>query len=229
MNIIRIIFFFLVSLSLSSQSLAINKCTDGQGKISFQDKPCPSASEMTVIQSISPSNANGNQSVNNPDIKIVDVNLTNGKSFSVGVPGNWQDSIRLGNETVPTLRVVSSNGEPLILLMTFIPKRQSVGLDNIVLNEVMQGIADQHSNSKSERKIGVRKVDLVFAEGVGHLLTYIDDSLVKNINRKSDEFSFITTGALIIEGMVINVSILTNDIKSDNYAKALIAVHTITN
>jgi hypothetical protein len=143
-------------------------------------------------------------------------------------PGDWQSSIESAAELdAPTLRAVPVQGAHLILLMTFIPKRQTVGMDAVVLDKIMQGIHEQHAGNPGETRVASRAIKPIFAAGVGHVLTYVDETLLSNQSRATEDFAYITTGALLIEGMVVSISILSNGIESENYVKALLGVATL--
>jgi hypothetical protein len=168
------------------------------------------------------------ESVNSAEVKTVNVALGNGKAFTIGIPGDWQSSIESAAELdAPTLRAVPVQGAHLILLMTFIPKRQTVGMDAVVLDKIMQGIHEQHAGNPAETRVASRAINPIFAAGVGHVLTYVDETLLSNQGRAAEDFAYMTTGALLIEGMVVSVSILSNGIESENYAKALLGVATL--
>ena len=212
------------------QALAINKCTDSNGKTSYQEKACPDSSKALTIE---PQTSSKAQPVT-AEVKVVDVAVNGSKTFSVGFPGHWQSSTRSSGDSAPTLRIVATDGAPLRLLMTFFPKRQSLGLDDAVLNDAvldraMLAIHDLHAKSGNEKKIRSKKVEQVFSDGVGHVLTYVDEALLNRNNPGGDEFAYLTTGAVVIDGMLITISILSNALDSANYAKAMIAIHTIVN
>ena len=92
----------------------------------------------------------------------------------------------------------------------------------------MQGIHERHSANPDERRVSSIPIKPVFAKGAGHVLTYVDEPLLANPKRSPTEFTHITIGALVIEGMTISVSVLNNKPSGDNYLKALLALATIS-
>ena len=217
-------FVFACCLCLFSwNALAINRCTDGDGKVSFQDKPCPVNSSAVTIE---PRVSNGAKS--SKGVQLKDVSIGSNKKFTVGLPDDWIVTVKpASGDAIRTLRAVPVQGDALVLLMSFIPKRQSLGLDELVLDKIMQAIYEQHSVNPDERRLASVPIKTVFAKGVGHLLSYVNETLLKDVNRPSTEFTHITTGALVVEGMTISVSLLNNDLSGENYTKALLALATI--
>ena len=212
-----------LSLSICFQAHAINKCTDSHGKVSFQDKPCPKSSVTNTIKM----RASNSGSVT--DVKIVDIATGHGEKFSIGIPGNWQDSVQNSSNGVSsTVRISSRSNEDLVLLMTFFPKTQSFGMDQTLLDKLMGNIKNQHSQLSTETLVESTELKLIFSKGVGKLITYADDVLVKKANKKNGEFAFVTTGVIIIGRTIVSISLLTNDRGTANYAKAMAAIQTMT-
>ena len=219
------LFIFACCLCLSSWSaLAINRCTDANGKVAFQDKPCPLSSTTETIKP----NISNITTTANDGVQLKEVAIGSNKTFTVGLPEGWQVTVQpTGAEATLTLRAVPEQGDALLLLMSFLPKRQSVGIDAMVLDRIMQGIHEQHSVNPDERRLASIPIKPVFAKGAGHVLSYVNEALLANTKRPPTEFTHLTTGALVIEGMTVSVSVLNNDPSGENYAKALLAMAMI--
>lgn len=143
---------------LSGSALAINRCTDPHGKVVFQDKPCPSSS---VTKTIKPSMRNTAASPGG-DILLTDVTFAH-KAFTIGLPKRWQVTVRQANSSAAsTIRATSEQGDPILLLMSFLLKRQSVGMDTVVLDRIMQGIHEQHSANPDEQRVASIPINPVF-------------------------------------------------------------------
>ena len=219
------LFIFGCCLCLSSWSaLAINRCTDANGKIAFQDKPCPvSSTAETIKPSISNITATAKDGV---QLKEIAIGIN--KTFTVGLPESWQATVQpAGPDATLTLRAVPEQGDALVLLMSFLPKRQSVGMDSMVLDRIMQGIHERHSVNPDERRLSSIPIKPVFSKGVGHVLSYVNEAMLADTKRPPTEFTHLATGALVIEGMTVSVSVLNNDPSGENYTKALLALATI--
>jgi len=212
-------------LCLSSWSaLAINRCTDASGKVAFQDKPCPLESTAKTIQ---PSASKLLASTKN-GVQLKEVSIGINRTFTVGLPEDWQATVQPTDAgTAVTLRAVPAQGDTLILLMSFLPKRQSMNMDSMVLDRIMQGIHERHGVNPDERRLASIPIDPVFAKGVGHVMSYVNETLLADKQRSPSEFTHLTTGALVIEGMTVSVSVLNNNPSGENYIKALLALATI--
>ncbi|MCJ8340906.1 MAG: DUF4124 domain-containing protein [Pseudomonadales bacterium] len=203
---------------------SINRCTDANGKMAFQNRPCPDSSTSETIKSsisnTAPTTIDG--------VQLKEIAIGKNKSFTVGLPKGWQATVQpTGSGAIRTLRAVPRQGDTLLLLMSFLPNRQSFGLDSIVLDKILQGIHEQHSVNPDERRLASTPIKLVFSKGVGHVLSYVNVTLQADKKRLPAEYSHLTTGALVIDGITVSVSVLNNDPRGDNYAKALLALATI--
>jgi Domain of unknown function (DUF4124) len=208
----------------SWSALAINRCTDANGKVAFQDKPCPVSSTTEKIKQ----NFSNTTTTIKHGVQLKDVTIGSNKTFTVGLPDSWQVTVQhAGAEATRTLRAVPEKGDALVLLMSFLPKRQSVGVDAMVLDRIMQDIHERHSVNPDERRLASTPIKPVFAKGVGHVLSYVNEALLADVKRPSTEFTHLTTGALVIEGMTVSVSVLNNDLSGENYMKAMLALATI--
>ncbi len=205
----------------STHSFANNECVGIDGKVSFQDKPCPKITETSSIME----SADKEKSPPGTDIRIIDLDVEGGKQFSVRVPASWKPAIR--NPTgilAPTLRVKPSSGDDITLLMTFIPIKSTGESTSSLLNKVMAGIERQHGSNSSERKLATTSIKQILNDGEGSVITYIDDALAKSEHLPGGEFVFVTAGAVILNDVLVNITILTNDLQSDNYGKAIAAI-----
>ena len=196
---------------------AIHKCVAKDGKVSYQDAPCPANSTSSPIM---------HRDLRPHAARVVTVvSGEGGPRYRVGIPGDWHDSIKPAAGGA-ALRVEATGRDPLVLLMTFFPERTSVGVDQPLLEQMMADIDARHSDA-TERRAASDPVDLVLAKGMGHLIAYEDRVLVKKPDHPPGEFAIMTTGVLIIEGHVITVTILSNSRNTDAYARALAAIHLI--
>ena len=100
-------------------------------------------------------------------------------------------------------------------------------MDSAVLDQIMQGIHERHTANPAEAQVSSRAIKPLFSSGVGHLLGYVDEDLLAAADRAADSFAYITTGALVIEGMAVSVSVLSNNLDSKNYLKAILAVAAV--
>ncbi len=91
----------------------------------------------------------------------------------------------------------------------------------------MESAKKQHMSSRSERIVTSRSFEQKFNDGEGKLIIFSDDSLAKNNHLPKGEYIFVTAAAVIIKNVLINITILTNDLLSDNYIKAMAATYTI--
>ena len=213
-----------VSLFYSTASVAINKCVDDKGRVSFQDKPCVATSTATAVKqqpiSIVQSSDNG--------VKIVDLKVGSGKHFSIGLPSDWKVSVKTPPGIVaPTLRAQPPSGSDLVLLMSFIPNPNTFVNGSSLLQKVMSEIDRQHQGNPNEKSISSLKIKQVFGKAPGKLNTYLDRRLANKSRLSKGEFMLVSEGAVVIDGVVVKITILTNDVASLNYKKAFAGIHAI--
>lgn len=215
------IFFF--ALIFSTQSFAINKCIGSDGRVSFQDTPCP---ENVEFSSVIARAKNDNKS-QNIDLKAIELEVEE-TLFSILVPAHWEESNRvLKDKLAPTLRIKPTSGSDITLLMTFIPIQNQSETNSVLLGKVMESVKRQHMSNISERIVTSRSFKQKFNDGEGKLIIFSDDLLAKKIQLPKGEYIFFTAAAVIIKNVLINITILTNDLLSDNYIKAMAATYTI--
>lgn len=214
----------VISLLYSTSSMAINKCVDDNGRVSFQDKPCAATSTATTV----PQQPSGASQASNSEIKIVDLNVGERKRFSIGLPADWKTSVKTPRGiNAPTLRAQPVLGDDVILLMTFIPNPQKYMPETSALQRVMSEIDRVHRASGNEKQLSSIDIKQVFGKGPGKLNTYLDQSLANNNQLPKGEFMLVSDGAVVIDDVVIKITILTNDVASSNYKRAFAAVHAI--
>ncbi|MFT5692871.1 MAG: hypothetical protein ACI92E_002207 [Oceanicoccus sp.] len=184
---------------------------------------CPKSSVTNTIK------MRASNSDSATDVKIVDITTGHGEKFFISIPVNWNDSVQNSSDEVSsTVRVSSRTNEDLVLLMTFFSKTQSFGMDQNLLNKLIENIKEKHSQLSAETLVESTELKLTFSKGVGKLITYADNALVKKANKKNGEFAFVTTGVIIIGRTIVSISLLTNDRGTANYAKAMAAIQTMT-
>ena len=198
----------LVLLSVGPAS-AINKCIGNNGAVTFQNKACPEPGETDIP------GADSHNSLENTDLRIVDIKVSRKKKFSISIPDHWQYSIETNSNAAQTLNAVDAYGEAVRLVMTFLPER-----GKSLLNGVIKTIEGRHIK---KQKVDSKELTQVFSDSVGRVLIYRDEKQADN------EFSYLATGAVIIDGVLITISISTNNLNSDNYTKAMAAIQTIVN
>lgn len=211
-----------IPLLYSASAMAINKCVDGNGRISFQDKPCVGATSASTVatQPVPEASSNG--------VKIVDLDVGKNKQFSIGLPSEWNTSIKTPpGIQAPTLRAQPKTGSDLVLLMTFIPDQRGFFGGPSVLPQVMSEIERNHESNPNEQQLTSSKIKQVFGKESGELITYLDRSLSNKGRLPKGQFMIVSEGAVVIERVVVKITILTNDVRSSNYKKAFAAIHAI--
>ncbi|MBV1916423.1 MAG: DUF4124 domain-containing protein [Pseudomonadales bacterium] len=219
----RIVFSCLfIPLLYSSSLMAINKCVDGNGRISFQDTPCVgAASASTVVTQPAPKTSDNG-------VKIVDLNVGKNKQFSIGLPSEWNTTVKTPpGIRAPTLRAQPKTGSDLVLLMTFIPDQRAFFGGPSILPQVMSEIERNHQTNPNEQKLASSKIEQIIGKESGELITYLDKSLSNKASLPKGEFMIVSEGAVIIDKVIVKITILTNDVRSPNYKKAFAAIHAI--
>lgn len=211
----------LVSLLLSLPSLAINKCVSGSGKVSYQDMPCPEASQSDVIV-VKEQNAR----VQDNQVQIISV-LHQGKVYLVGVPKSWKARVNYSpSSDATTLRVKSYPGSEMTLLMTFIKVNSRENSQAGLLDRVMLE-TDMKYMLSSDSKLNSHELTPLFLDGKMRMTNYVDQVIANRKTPTTGEYAYVTAGALVSDGLLINITILSHHLGSDNYAKAFATVHTV--
>ncbi|QFU24118.1 hypothetical protein FS418_21235 [Shewanella sp. YLB-09] len=211
----------MTSLLLSLPSLAINKCVSDSGKVGYQDMPCPEASQSDVIV-VKEQNAR----VQDNQVQVISV-LHQSKVYLVGVPKSWKSRINHSpSGDASTLRVKPYSGSDMTLLMTFIKIdsrefSQTGLLDRVMLETDMKYMFSRDS------KLNSHELTPLFLDGKVRLTNYVDPVIASRKKLTKGEYAYVTAGALVSDGLLINITILSNHLGSDNYAKAFAAVHTV--
>ena len=78
-------FLVLVLAAVSSPAQAIVKCTDSNGKVLYQDKPCEKSHKADSVPIESRQPVSNSQA----DIKIVDIKAGS-TQYSIGFPDTWK-------------------------------------------------------------------------------------------------------------------------------------------
>ncbi len=230
----------LVFCLFSPSVFAIYQCTDNNGKVTFQDLPCQQNQQEQTLEleraqqhsATEKASASSAKSLSTKDFELVNIPVDGDTEFVLGFPKKWQASSSFDqNLSVAKLRVTTpentAQDEKLVLLMTFIPSKKAVGMDNLLLDEMMQELHDNRAGNNNEKKVVSKKLKLPLVKGVGHVMTYRDLKLAAQKTLPVGEFSHLTTGALIIDGRAISITLLSNTVDSDNYQKALLSVQMI--
>ncbi len=190
---------FFLALIFSTQSFAINKCIGSDGRVSFQDTPCPENVESSSVIA----RAKNNNKSQNLDLKAIELEVE-GTLFSILVPARWKESNReLKDNLAPTLRIKPTSGSDITLLMTFIPIQRQSETNSVLLSKVMESVKKQHMSNRSERIVTSRSFEQKFNDGEGKLIIYSDDSLAKKNHLPKGEYIFFTAAAIIIKNVLI--------------------------
>lgn len=219
---------FLQALLLSAPSYAINRCVSDDGKVSYQDMPCPEASVADVVEVVEQ-----NAKVDSNQVQLISV-LHQGLHYLVGVPKSWTGTIKTSQSgEASTLRVKPHSGSDITLLMTFIHRHTSNGSSasskrhEEVLGRVMFETDMKYMTQRSESKLNSHDLSPLFIDGKLRLSNYVDRTIASRKNRIKGEYAYVTAGALVSDDLLINITILSHSLKSDNYAKAFVAAHTV--
>ncbi len=215
----------LCAIIFSSDAFALYKCIDESGKVSYQGKRCPkvptsdsTSKTQTVKQGPS-------------DIKYVDINLPGDSSISVPLPSDWEVNISQSNKLRrPTLKAKPRNGTELTLLMTPIPLKESLSAEDKkeFLKQISSEIRAKYHSYESTKELDSTPIQQEMTGSIGHLYTFADENLKNMETLPKGESIYLNTGTIIIENILVTTTILTNDISTDNFKKALAAVHFIT-
>lgn len=207
----------ITTIFLSFSVYGINKCTDGQGKVSFQDKPCKSSQTSESIQPKKNRNSDNTDNLSPIYIKIPGVG--DGLLFSY----KWWNStvIQPRPDLPPTVKMVSKVGEePLSFSLTFIP---NISGEKISLEEsadTVYKIAARYVVGSLEKEVRLSQLDTTIGPAVYASFTeekYLNTSVSKG------EYSSITVGQAAHSKIVVGFTVLTNGTDS----KALIEAFNI--
>jgi len=200
----------------------IVKCTDVNGRYSYQDGPCPGGAVSSQIAQTTASQEDS------PRKKPIIVTVPVGKdiAYMIAIPSDWiVEMSDFGDSPTMTARVTGK--KPLSLLMTFSPRRMSLGLDESTVVELMKVVEQGHADTNLEKLISTQRVDLIQSKGIGQLNTYLDKKLINQRKLPDGQFIYTITGVVVIEGRPVTVSIFTNEIGTEDYTKALLAIHML--
>ena len=215
----------LLALFVNGEALAINKCVSSTGKTSYQDQPCADAAKSA---SISKNSVN----IQSPEeINIVELKMSNGRSLSVLIPAEWDTDLTTSStQDSTTLKAISKKGESVTLLVTSIPLKKSLSTDerSNLIKQIRTQIEGQYQNHETTRKLVSRPIKQATNEGAGYLYTFVDDNLLNEKSLPEGESIYASAGVIIIDNVLITSTILTNNTKTENYVKALAALHFLT-
>lgn len=197
---------------------AIYKCTDEQGKMSFQDQPCNPAASESIMEA--PKASRGT-----PEFKLVEIPLDGRATFVAGLPKSWRSTLKPPT-SAPTLRATPERPDNLVLLVSFIPIRDDSISEARIISESMAALSRKNTGP-SMRKVSEIDFDLVLMEGQWKLATFIDEALARDPNRPAGEFPVMMAAMLVAQRTLISATILTDDIESASTAAALAALATL--
>lgn len=217
--------FILSIIGSPSLSLAIQKCVDANGKISFQDKPCPTTSKAEEIKLESSSPARNESD----EINLVTLSLNSGKDYFIGVPSNWETTTQTApNRESANLRAASNDSSPAVLLMTIIEPKMFMGDDRLLLSKAMKRINAQYApRGAHQKKVGSFPLKLRITEGLVEVATFQDKSLMTPSAKAKGEYPYVTAGAIVIKGTIINITLLSHSVTSNSFISGLAAIEAI--
>jgi hypothetical protein len=188
-------------------ALAINKCTDSGGKVSYQDGPCPS--ENTAMEMDLPEYSENHSSSGSPNSNV--------DSIIVTVPGvgevammkfsNWDIQTRKADgDNPPTVKMVSQP-DAMNLSLTFIPNRVPRILSEDEQASAVRKIGEHFVSGSIEKRVSLRRLSTPIGNAV---LANFNERKYQNSPVPKGEYSSITTGLVTHELMTVAVTILTN-------------------
>ncbi|HPF74441.1 MAG: DUF4124 domain-containing protein [Rhodanobacteraceae bacterium] len=209
-------------LAASPSVAAVHKCIDASGKTIYQDAPCPSE---TRTGDIPKHIADGS----GPQERIeVQVGATD--HFVISLPAAWHGSVRTPpGIQAPTLSARSANGG-MSLDMTFIPIPEPVDQPEQLLARVMTGIASEHENDPNSRRSKLFPFSTPnIPGGLGAHFAFKDESLASLDKLPDGEYAYMSAGAVIVGQVLINFTVLTNDLQSPAYRTAVTNIVNLSN
>ena len=189
---------------VATPGYALNKCTDEQGKISFQDALCNPGQKSEI----NPNKHNrDSNSVENLDPLYVEVP---GVGTAVLFSYKWWNSsiIQPDPELPPTVKMIARNGEePISFSITFIPNKngKKVSLEESI--DTVYEIASRFVEGSVERKVNLRKLDTTIGPAV---LASFNEAKYLNNPVPPGEYSSITVGQAAHSKLVVGFTILTD-------------------
>lgn len=199
----------IITLSMFSMfTYGINKCVDDNGKVSYQDKACPSDvhSESISVK----------ENRNSDDVK----NLV---PVYVSVPGigdavlfsyKWWDTkiIQPSPDLPPTVKMTSKAGEePLSFSLTFIPNKTGKSITEDESADTVYRMASRYAPSSIEKKVQLRKLDTTIGPGI---YASFNEEKYRNSKPPAGQYSSITVGQATHSKIVVGFTVLTNGSKS---------------
>lgn len=97
-----------------------------------------------------------------------------------------------------------------------------------LIKQIRTQIEGQYQNHETTRKLVSRPIKQATNEGAGYLYTFVDDNLLNEKSLPEGESIYASAGVIIIDNVLITSTILTNNTKTENYVKALAALHFLT-
>lgn len=214
MNTYRNSILLAATILLPLSAYGINKCTDDNGKVSFQDKPCEAKQTSEVIQTKANRDSDSTENVNPVYIEIP--NVGDGVLLSY----KWWDFtvIQPGPDLPPTVKMVSKVGEePISFSITFIPNVSGKKISLEESADTVFNMASRYVAGSIEKEVKLKKLDTTIGPAV--FASFTDEKyLQKQI--PSGEFSTITVGQAAHSKVVVGFTILTNGTDSKALTEA---------
>ena len=167
---------------------------------------------------------------NGADIKMVELAVRHGKSISLPLPNDWNINISRENPNATTLKATTNKGDDVTLLATaaYINSPLTKREKKEFIQKVRYSIISKYSQKNSNKILMSRPIKIKKERARGHLYTFIDVELLKEKKLNRDESVYVSTGVVIMDDMLFFMTILTNDLKIDNYGKAFQSIQSFS-
>ncbi|MBV1876577.1 MAG: hypothetical protein KUG79_02930 [Pseudomonadales bacterium] len=212
----------VVIASLFSFSvLAINKCTDANGNISYQDNLCAIGHNVEVMQS--KRNRDSASTKNLDPVYVTIPGVGRGVLFSY----KWWGFriIQPATDIPPTVKMVSRSGEePINFSLTFIPNRsgKKISIDDSAATVVK--IASRYVAGSVEKEVRLAQLDTTIGPAV---YTSFNEEKYLSTSIPRGQYSSITVGQAVHSKFVVGFTILTNGTDSKALSEAFNIISSI--
>ncbi len=206
--------FLSAALLLSYSAQGINKCTNNDGKVSYQDKPCASSQTSATLKIKSDKNSDDTDNTNPIYVKIPGVGT--GVLFSY----KWWNFniIQPSADIPPTVKMVSKTGEePISFSLSFIPNLSGKKFSLEESADTVFQIATRYVEDSVEKEVTLKKLDSSI--GPAFYASFNEEKYLNSPVPKG-EYSSITVGQATHSKLVVGFTILTNGTDSKALAEA---------
>ena len=213
----------ILSFLFSEMALAdVYKCTNKNGKVALQDKPCEGLGPEFKEEAVKL-----DSTAKKSGIEIWDIKTAQGNSYVIGLPSEWKVETGV-KDGVSTMRSVVKGADPVTVLISFIPISKLGGDKKTAFTSFMQNMLGQRVGNAKEKIITSIDVKPAYLkDAFGRLVLLFDEELAKIKDLGEGEYLYTLTGAIATEPHLIYVSILSNQPDSENTIKAYSSVSAI--